>query len=56
MNATITEEAIEPIQAEQEVQQPEPPRLESIMEAVCADAQFDSLKFILRSDTGHDGE
>ncbi len=30
--------------------------LESIVQAICLDAQNDSLKFVLRSNTGHDGE
>ena len=30
--------------------------LESIVRAICLDAQDDSLKFVLRSNTGHDGE
>lgn len=32
------------------------PTLETIVQAICTDARQDSLKFILRSDTGHDGE
>jgi hypothetical protein len=32
------------------------PTLESIVHAICLDANYDSLKFVLRSDTGHDGE
>ncbi len=32
------------------------PELDSVVEAICLDAKYDSLKFVLRSDTGHDGE
>jgi hypothetical protein len=35
---------------------PATPSLDSIVQAICLDANYDSLKFILRSDTGHDGE
>lgn len=34
----------------------ETPTLETIVQAICTDARQDSLTFILRSDTGHDGE
>lgn len=32
------------------------PSLDSVVRAICMDASYDSLKFVLRSDTGHDGE
>ena len=32
------------------------PSLDAVKVAICLDAQYDSLKFVLRSDTGHDGE
>lgn len=32
------------------------PTLDSVVRAICVDAKLDSLKFVLRSDTGHDGE
>lgn len=35
---------------------PVAPALDEVMNAICLDAQYDSLKFVLRSDTGHDGE
>jgi hypothetical protein len=35
---------------------PTAPTLDEVVNAICLDAQYDSLKFVLRSDTGHDGE
>lgn len=32
------------------------PALQDIVAAICADARKDSVKYILRSDVGHDGE
>ena len=45
-------------QSERSTESPEStaPLLESVVQAVCLDAQKDSLKYLLRSDTGHDGE
>jgi hypothetical protein len=35
---------------------PTKPALDSVLQAICLDAKYDSLRFVLRSDTGHDGE
>lgn len=35
---------------------PAKPLLKTILSAICADARSESLKFVIRSDTGHDGE
>lgn len=43
------------LNANTSVAQPQP-TLDSIIRAICLDAKYDSLKFVLRSDTGHDGE
>ncbi len=32
------------------------PTLASIVQAICLDASYDSMKYVLRSDTSHDGE
>lgn len=32
------------------------PTLESIAQEICLDARHDSMKYLLRSDTSHDGE
>jgi len=32
------------------------PKVEEIVEMICADARIDALKYAIRSDTGHDGE
>lgn len=39
-----------------ELPTPTAPSLERVVNAICLDAQHDSLKYVLRSDTGHDGE
>jgi len=31
-------------------------KVKKIVEAICADARKDALKYSIRSDTGHDGE
>lgn len=35
---------------------PSRPALQDIVAAICADARHDSVKFVLRSNVGHDGE
>lgn len=32
------------------------PSLESVVEMITTDARFDSVKYLIRSDVGHDGE
>ncbi|MEM1068818.1 MAG: hypothetical protein AAGI63_07985 [Planctomycetota bacterium] len=53
---TKTDSVSETISVEDRVQPEERPTLDSVVRAICADAKHDSLKFVLRSDTGHDGE
>ncbi|QDT06449.1 hypothetical protein K227x_48590 [Rubripirellula lacrimiformis] len=42
--------------AESVVSPPAVPMLENIVDAIRLDAMHDSLRYVLRSNTGHDGE
>ena len=52
----ITCDRLDEARGSETVQAPPLPTLDSVAEAICLDANYDSLKFVLRSDTGHDGE
>ena len=63
MNQTITQEMVDETTSEQQgsleaavVATPTTPTLDSIVQAICLDAKRHSLKYLLRCDTGHDGE
>ncbi len=59
MNATQTTTETKPPNRQLDANQVAPqtkPALDSVLRAICLDANYDSLKFVLRSDTGHDGE
>ena len=64
MNTTITQDVAGESTSRSTVKEtisndcsaPISPALDAIVRAICLDARHDSMKFILRSDTGHDGE
>ncbi|MFK8111825.1 MAG: hypothetical protein AB8B91_06470 [Rubripirellula sp.] len=57
MNATIISNEVEtnPATDNSVVEIPET-SMDALVEAICLDASHESLKFVLRSNVGHDGE
>ncbi|MGI9472544.1 MAG: hypothetical protein ACR2NZ_13465 [Rubripirellula sp.] len=54
--ATIPTKPVTTESTQTEAAEVKTPTLETIVQAICLDARQDALKYILRSDTGHDGE
>jgi len=60
MNATTEKQLpvrpVKPAPVEKQAAIPEVRDLSTTISAICQDAQINSLRYVLRSNTGHDGE
>jgi hypothetical protein len=55
MNAMANTQELELVDTA-DVSLDERPNLDEVIQSICLDAHFDSLKFVLRSNIGQDGE